>query len=310
MSENITIPSARVPMVDDKGMITREWLVVINGIFQRVGGFEGFSNQELYGDASALQSYDELLGRIGATEAQQRMAGTGEASSQELGQRIAALEAQNRSLGQAVQMLAMGMSPSFDSIARAESNVFDTIKVRGDALLSSARGATKVRGGVSGSSAVFQVGGTSQLGGNTTVNGLASVRETGGEYVLSLKNSTSKDWTFGVRSVGMYLRNVTDGATRLEVSNAGLVNIPGEVTVTGDATASLFKSTHGLNVAGVRVVYQRVAGMPAFVPYAGQTIGASYSQAQIQELDTAAKNASVQCEKITNALRAHGLIGD
>ena len=286
MSEDISLPASRVPMVDDKGMITREWLTLLSGLFRRVGGPVGFSNSELYGDAVALQSYDELL------------------------ERISSLEVQNRNLSQAVQMISMGLVPSFDSQARAEDNVFDTITVRGDAQLSSAKGATKVRGGVAGSAAMFQVGGTSELGGNTTVNGLASVRETGGEYVLSLKNTASKDWTWGVRSVGMYLRNVTDGATRIEVSNAGLVNIPGEVTVTGDATASLFKSTHGMNVAGVRVVYKRVAGMPVFAPYAGQTIGASYAKAQIQALDTAAKNASVQCAKITNALRAHGLIGD
>ena len=286
MSENISLPAARVPMVDDKGMITREWLTLLAGMFRRVGGPVGFSNSELYGDAAALQSYDELL------------------------ERISSLESQNRNLSQAVQMISMGLVPSFDSQARAEDNAFDTITVRGDAQLSSAKGATKVRGGVADSEAIFQVGGTSQLGGNTTVNGLASVRATGGEYVLSLKNTASKDWTWGVRSVGMYLRNVTDGATRMEVSNAGLVNIPGEVTVAGDATAPLFKSTHGMNVAGVRVVYKRVAGMPVFAPYAGQTIGAGYAQAQIQALDTAAKNASVQCEKITNALRAHGLIGD
>ena len=84
MSENISLPAARVPKVDGDGMITREWLTLLSGLFRRVGGPVGFSNSELYGDAVALQSYDELL------------------------ERISSLEAQNRNLGQVVQMMALG----------------------------------------------------------------------------------------------------------------------------------------------------------------------------------------------------------
>lgn len=156
MSENISLPAARVPLVDDKGMITREWLTLLSGLFRRVGGPVGFSNSELYGDAVALQSYDELL------------------------ERISSLEAQNRNLSQAVQMISMGLVPSFDRQARAEDNVFDTITVRGDAQLSRDKGVTKVRGGVAGSTAKLQVGGDldvaagARIRGNATVDGNAS----------------------------------------------------------------------------------------------------------------------------------------
>lgn len=122
MSENISLPAARVPMVDDKGMITREWLTLLSGMFRRVGGPVGFSNSELYGDAVALQSYDELL------------------------ERISSLEAQNRSLGQVVQMLAAEQMQDYASKASAVEGALDTLTVRGDTRLASQKGRVIVGG--------------------------------------------------------------------------------------------------------------------------------------------------------------------
>lgn len=226
MSQNISMPAARVPLVDDRGQITREWMQWFIGMFQRAGGAQGFSNSELYGDAVALQSYDELL------------------------ERIATLEAQNRSLMQGVQMLAMGqMDQGYATPPQAVSpDTFARIKVLGETDLAVERGNVRVGLGINGSSAKLQVGGGVDV----------------------------------------------SGGTRLR---SGL-------QVDGNAQAATYSV--GVN----QVVGARQAGVAAYSAYAGQTVGATYSQTQAQATDTAIKNASAKLAQVVTALRTHGLIGD
>lgn len=159
MSENISIPAARVPLVDDRGLITREWMAWFIGMFNRAGGAQGFSNQELYGDAVALQSYDELLERIGA------------------------LEAQNRDLLRAVQNLAMGQWDMALSTPPqpVSADTFARIKVLGQTDLATTSGQVRVRNGINASTAVFQVNGESDLSGNTRIR--AALHVNGGSEV-------------------------------------------------------------------------------------------------------------------------------
>lgn len=243
MSERITLPAARIPLVDGQGRITREWLVLLNGLFKRAGGTEGFSNQELFGDVSGLQSYDELL------------------------ERIATLEAQNRSLMQGVQMLAMAqLDQGYATPPQAVSpDTFARIKVLGETDLAVERGRVRVGLGINGSSAKLQVGGSVDVSGGTRLRGGLQV----------------------------------DGDANLQ----GNVNT-GPLAVSGDAAANSYL------VGGVQVVAGRQAGVPAYTAYAGQTIGAAYSQTQAQATDTAIKDASATLARVVTALRTHGLIGD
>ena len=173
MSENISLPAARVPMVDDKGMITREWLTLLSGMFRRVGGPVGFSNSELYGDAVALQSYDELL------------------------ERISSLEAQNRNLGQVVQMMALG---GWDQMTATPPlaitpDTFARLKVLGETDLAVTGGRVRVGTGVAGSTAKLQVGGDldvaagARIRGNATVDGTsrAAAFHVGGVKVVGAR---------------------------------------------------------------------------------------------------------------------------
>lgn len=138
MSERITLPAARIPLVDGQGRITREWLVLLNGLFKRAGGTEGFSNQELFGDVSGLQSYDELLERIGATETQQRQPAD-VAQMQDLLSRIDALEQQGRQMQEA--MLFQQSLPQDVQIPVSRlKDVLDALEVKGVTLLASEKG--------------------------------------------------------------------------------------------------------------------------------------------------------------------------
>lgn len=138
MSENLSLPAARVPLVDDQGRITREWMSWFIGMFQRAGGSQGLSNNELYGDAVAQQSYDELLGRVGAAEALAR--GQDEGSMlQELLNRLASLEAQNRSLTQDLRVVGM-MLMDQPSAQSAFSEVMSRLEVRGNTRLATESG--------------------------------------------------------------------------------------------------------------------------------------------------------------------------
>lgn len=238
MSQNISMPAARVPLVDDRGQITREWMQWFIGMFQRAGGAQGFSNSELYGDAVALQSYDELL------------------------ERIATLEAQNRSLTQGMQMLAMGqMDQGYATPPAAISpDTFARIKVLGETDLAVERGNVRVGKGIVGSDAKLQVEGAADVSTDARVRGALNV----------------------------------DGDAEVGAS----------LSVTGEASASLYK------VAALQVVGARVPGIAAYSAYAGQTAGATYSQAQAQATDNAIKNASAKLAQVVTAMRAHGLIGD
>lgn len=153
MSENISLPAARVPLVDERGLITREWLMWFSGMFNRVGGPVGFSNSELYGDAVALQSYDELLARISS------------------------LEAQNRNLTQAMQMVAMG---AWDQLlatppAAVAPDTFARLKVLGETDLAVDRGKVRVGKGIAGSEAKFQVDGGLDASADSRVRGALAI---------------------------------------------------------------------------------------------------------------------------------------
>lgn len=226
MSQNISMPAARVPLVDDRGQITREWMQWFIGMFQRAGGAQGFSNSELYGDAVALQSYDELL------------------------ERIATLEAQNRSLMQGMQMLAMGqMDQGYATPPQAVSpDTFARIKVLGETDLAVERGRVRIGKGINGSTAKLQVEGDADISGGTRVRA--------------------------------------------------------DLQVDGNTQAATYRV--GVN----QVVGARQAGVAAYSAYAGQTVGAAYSQTQAQATDTAIKNASAKLAQVVTALRTHGLIGD
>lgn len=226
MSQNISMPAARVPLVDDRGQITREWMQWFIGMFQRAGGAQGFSNSELYGDAVALQSYDELL------------------------ERIATLEAQNRSLIQGMQMLAMGqMDQGYATPPQAASpDTFARIKVLGETDLAVERGRVRIGKGINGSTAKLQVEGDADISGGTRVRA--------------------------------------------------------DLQVDGNTQAATYRV--GVN----QVVGARQAGVAAYSAYAGQTVGAAYSQTQAQATDTAIKDASAKLAQVVTALRTHGLIGD
>lgn len=243
MSQNISMPGARVPLVDKDGVMTREWQTLMLGLFQRVGGAVGFSNSELYGDAVALQSYDELL------------------------ERISALEAQNRNLAQAVQVLSgYAMEQMLATPPQAVSpDTFARIKVLGETDLAVESGKVRVGHGVGGSNAKLQVGGDLDVS--------LDVRLRSGLQV--------------------------DGNAELQ----GSVDT-GPLAVNGDASA------HHYMIGGVQVVGARVPGNPAFTAYAGQTMGASYSQTQVQTNDDAVKAVSTAVAALVTAMRTHGLIGD
>lgn len=244
MSENISIPAARVPLVDDRGLITREWMSWFIGMFKRAGGSQGFSNQELYGDAVALQSYDELL------------------------ERISALEAYNRDLSRAVQMLAfgqmeVGMASPPQPVA---ADTFARLKVLGETDLAMDSGQVRIRRGIGGSSAVLQVNGDSDISGNARFRA-------------------------GVHVNGDF-----------EVDQDSVVHGNQEVDGTSEAASFL--------VGGQQVVGARAPGNPAFTAYAGQTMGAAYSQSQAQTNDNAVKAVSTAVAELVTAMRTHGLIGD
>lgn len=244
MSENISIPAARVPLVDDRGLITREWMAWFIGMFQRVGGPQGFSNQELYGDAVALQSYDELLERIGA------------------------LEAQARDLRQAMAMMALGGLEQFMATppVAISPDTFARIKVLGETDLAMDSGNVRIRKGINGSTAVFQVNGESDQTGNARFR------------------------------AGLHV----NGGSEVDLDSV----VHGTQKVGGTSEAASFL------VGGQQVVGARVPGNPAFSAYAGQTMGAAYSQSQAQTNDNAVKAVSTAVAALVTAMRTHGLIGD
>lgn len=286
MSENISLPAARVPMVDDKGMITREWLTLLAGMFRRVGGPVGFSNSELYGDAVALQSYDELL------------------------ERISSLEAQNRSLGQVVQMMAMGLVPSLDGPSAARGNVFDELTVKGNTQLATERGTVAIGAkNYAGDKKLYVEGGT-----QTTQETLLAT--TAGRVLVGMETTTNPEQlqlSGGLRANGGAVLAAVGGSVVLGArADDGLnkLQVQGAAVFTDKAKALLLQSDQGLDVGVNRVVSARVTGIAAYGAYAGQTVGAAYAQAQAQATDNAIKTASDKLAQVVTALRTHGLIGD
>lgn len=286
MSEDISLPAARVPMVDDKGMITREWLTLLAGMFRRVGGPVGFSNAELYGDAVALQSYDELL------------------------ERISSLEAQNRSLTQAVQMLAMGLVPSIEATTSTSGNVFDELTVKGNTQLATERGAVAI--------GVKNYAGTKKLyvEGDAQTTQETLLATTAGKVLVGMETTTNTEKlqiSGGLRVDGGSALAAVEGSVVLGAgADDGLnkLQVQGAAVFTDKAKALLLQSDQGLDVGVNRVVSARVTGIAAYGAYAGQTVGAAYAQAEAQATDNAIKTASAKLAQVVTALRTHGLIGD
>lgn len=286
MSEDISMPAARVPLVDDKGMITREWLTLLSGLFRRVGGPVGFSNSELYGDAVALQSYDELL------------------------ERISSLEAHNRNLTQAVQMLALGLVPSIEANTSTTGNVFDELTVKGNTQLATDRGAVAV--------GVKNYAGTKKLyvegGAQTTQETVLA--SAAGKVLVGMETTTNPEKlqiSGGLRVDGGSALATAGGSVVLGPrTDDGLnrLQVEGAAVITDKLKALLLRSDQGLDVAGARVVSGRVPGVAAYTAYAGQTVAATYTQSQAQATDNAIKDASTKLAQVVTALRTHGLIGD
>lgn len=61
-----------------------------------------------------------------------------------------------------------------------------------------------------------------------TTNGILQVRENTNEFLVSMANAASKEWVWGTNVNTLYLRNVTDSVTALQVANGGrlLVGAP------------------------------------------------------------------------------------
>ena len=168
----------------------------------------------------------------------------------ELLERIATLEAQNRSLIQGMQMLAMGQMDQGDATPPQAviPDTFARIKVLGETDLAVERGRVRIGKGINGSTAKLQVDGDADISGGTRVRA--------------------------------------------------------DLQVDGNTQAATYRV--GVN----QVVGARQAGVAAYSAYAGQTVGAAYSQTQAQATDTAIKDASAKLAQVVTALRTHGLIGD
>jgi len=175
MSQNMQLNPPRVPIgtVDPatgQVLITAEWYRWMRDMFDRVGGVEGFSNQELYGDAALQQSHDELLQRVGGVEAMRR-GDHSDSLMEDIMDRVAALEAASRSLGQAVQMMFMMQPQDSASASQAGGDVFDRLTVKGDTRLATERGSVLVGMGSSGNSEQFQVAQGARVQGSARLAG-------------------------------------------------------------------------------------------------------------------------------------------
>lgn len=282
MSENLSLPAARVPLVDDQGRITREWMSWFIGMFRRAGGPQGLSNNELYGDAAAQQSYNELLGRVGAAEALAR--GQDEGSMlQELLNRLASLEAQNRSLTQDLRAVGMMLmdQPASQS---AFSEVMARLEIRGDTRLATELGNVLIGLKTSADPELLQVA------KDLLVNLGARLAVTGGRVRIG---AGADDGTNKLQ---------VDGGARIDSLELDALDV-----LTLDAISV---NTSTVNVAGNQVVSGRKPGIPALSAYAGQTMDATYNQSQAQAADNALKAVSAALSNLITALRSHGLVGN
>ena len=286
MSQNIALPPARVPLVDADGRITREWTLWFLAMFERAGGVQGLSNQELAGEAAGAQDYNKLLARIGASEAAARGSSVSDAALNELQQRLSQLEALSRENSQNIQMLAMAemQPPQAPQASTKPSSVFDSLTVRGDTNLCTTSGTAKVGGGVGGSTAKFQVAGAIDASGEIKAGG--TLRAGAGAVIAGTISATGAISTPGSMSAGS---NSTFGSS---------------ITVNNNVAAQLYL------VAGLQVVGARRTGNPQTTAYAGQTMGAAYSQSQAQTTDNAIRALSQSFATLISSLRSHGLVGD
>lgn len=282
MSENLSLPAARVPLVDDQGRITREWMSWFIGMFQRAGGSQGWSNNELYGDAAAQQSYDELLGRVGAAEALAR--GQDEGSMlQELLNRLTSLEAQNRLLTQDLRVVGM-MLMDQPAPQSAFSEVMARLEVRGNTRLATEQGNVLIGLKTSADPELLQVAKDLLVGLG------ARLAVTGGRVRIGA--------------------GADDGSNKLQVDGGARIDsleLDALDVLTLDA---ITVNTGTVNVAGNQVVSGRKPGNPALSAYAGQTMDATYNQSKAQAADNALKAVSTALSNLITALRSHGLVGN
>ena len=223
MSENLSLPSARVPLVDASGLITKEWQRWITGMFKRVGGTQGLSNQELASSAEIQQGLMELL------------------------QRVAALEAQNRAMSQGMQMLALGQIEQMSSTPpqAVSPDTFARIKVLGDANLATDRGNVRVGTGVTGSTAKLQVQGDVEASGGARVRGAMQVdgEMSSGTYrVQGIKVVGAR--VTGVAAYSAYAGQIVSSAyvqTEAQATDDALKSLSAQVALINAAMR-----THGL----------------------------------------------------------------
>lgn len=285
MSQNLYRLTSRTRMVDDRGFPTAEFLRFAEALFARVGGFEGFSNQELFGEVAAPVPYDELLGRIGDLEAQLR------------GMRQEAQQAMQISF-------EMGQQQERASQAAPQ----DTLKVKGMAELNTTTGRTLIGDPEDDGTTQLQVNGdiaadNINAGGNLHASGDLSVDGSFSIGTLSVTNLT----TSGAATIGTTL-----GVT-------GNTTVGGQLDVTGPVTAASANVTNEYSVAALQVVGPRVTGWgaptgvvsrTAYAVYPGQTISATYDPVEVQALDDAVADLSAKFAALVTDARAHGLIGD
>jgi len=302
MSQNIQLNPPRVPLgtvdpMNGQVMITPEWYRWMIDVFARIGGVEGFSNQELYGDAAIQQSHDELLQRVGAQEAMNR-GQYADALLEDVMNRIAALEAASRGVAQALQMIAMTM-PLDAPTQSALENVLDQLTVKGNTRLATERGNVLVGMGSSPDIEQFQVADSARIRGAThlAVDGSAHVviGSAADDGINKLQvNGTAwlQNGAHIAASIGRVLigPGVDDGSNRLQVNGA--------------TKASSYR------VGNNQVVGARQSGVSAYSEYSGQTVSATYDQSEAQTTDDAIRTASQKLAQVVTALRAHGLIGD
>lgn len=301
MSQNMQLNPPRVPIgtVDPatgQVLITAEWYRWMRDMFDRVGGVEGFSNQELYGDAALQQSHDELLQRVGAQEAMNR-GQYADALLEDVMNRIAALEAASRGLAQAVQMMVMTM-PMDAPTQSAIENVLDKLTVKGNTRLATERGTVLVGMVNSGTSEQFQVAKdmrvqeSVRLAGNTGRVVIGSAADDGSNKLQVDGAARVQNGAHLAAASGRVLigPGADDGSNRLQVNGA--------------VKASSYR------VGNNQVVGARQSGVSAYSEYSGQTVSATYDQSEAQTTDDAIRTASQKLAQVVTALRAHGLIGD
>lgn len=144
MSEKLFLNPPRVPLVDPQtGLVRLEWYRWFESMFRRVGGVTAPSNNELYSEVTDAASRDEMLGRIGAVEAQARGASS-DATLDALSQRVTSLEAMVRDGMQVIQQIQMLMMLGGD-FAQASPvanpvGELDTLHVRGETRLATQSG--------------------------------------------------------------------------------------------------------------------------------------------------------------------------